>query len=407
LIKYKSSPKTYLLSDKYINFAISATIALPMVDTLINVIANIQYWDSVVTLGIYYFSMIIALYYSAKRIKIRWLWIPAVLLTLALFSLTLFPENGKYLADQFFLPFFSTGLPLYIITLGLKNSEHLYKSLRISSIVSIISAFIFVILQSRGEYNIEYMSFSYGVTLPVMLILIFAFEEKNILNFIFGFVGIIIILLVGARGPMVGIITGAFFYYMIKFKINAKNVALLCLILGSISILLLNFDSVLNSLNDFLVSKNLSSRTIELITKNQIEQTSGRNSLYHIAFLNIPNLIVGTGMMGDRVLLKGAYVHNFFLEIWLEYGLILGSIFISILIYYLTRSLFSAKKGILYFLFFSLFFTTGFMKLQFSFSYTLEPTFYMMLALIIKMNTKSSSRIISSKREEKYAKEAI
>jgi O-antigen ligase len=107
------------------------------------------------------------------------------------------------------------------------------------------------------------------------------------------------------------------------------------------------------------------------------------------------------------VLLKGAYVHNFFLEIWLEYGLILGSIFISILIYYLTRSLFSAKKGILYFLFFSLFFTTGFMKLQFSFSYTLEPTFYMMLALIIKMNTKSSSRIISSKREEKYAKEAI
>ena len=249
-MKHKSALKSYLLSDKYINFAVSATIALPMVDTLINVIANVQYWDSVVTLGIYYFSMMIALYYSAKRIKIKWLWIPAVLLTLALFSLTLFPENGKYLGDQFFLPFFSTGLPLYIITLGLKNSEHLYKSLRISSIASVTSAFIFVILQSRGEYNIEYMSFSYGVTLPVMLILIFAFEEKNILNFVFGFVGILIILFVGARGPMVGIIAGAFLYYIIKFKFNAKNVVILCLIVGAISILFLNFESILNSLNE-------------------------------------------------------------------------------------------------------------------------------------------------------------
>src|SRR5690242_2624537 len=95
--KYKSVTKTYLLSDKYIDFALSATIALPMVDTLINVIANVQYWDSVVTLGVYYFSMMIALYYSAKRIKVKWLRIPAILVTLALFSLTLFPENGKYI----------------------------------------------------------------------------------------------------------------------------------------------------------------------------------------------------------------------------------------------------------------------------------------------------------------------
>ena len=128
--------------------------------------------------------MIIALYYSAKRVKVTWLRIPAVLVTLALFSLTLFPENGKYLLDQFFLPFFTTGLPLYIITLGLKDSEHLYQSLRISSIISVISALVFVVLQSRGDYKIEYMSFSYGVTLPVMLILLFAFERRNILNFI-------------------------------------------------------------------------------------------------------------------------------------------------------------------------------------------------------------------------------
>jgi hypothetical protein len=212
---------------------------------------------------------------------------------------------------------------------------------------------------------------------------------------------------VGARGPLVGIIAGIFCYYLMKFKINAKNVAILCFILASISILFLNFEGILNSLNSFLVSRNLSSRTIELLTKNQIEKTSGRNSLYHTAFLNIPNLLIGKGMMGDRVILKGAYVHNFFLEIWLEYGLIFGSLLILILIYYFIRSLFSSKKEILYFLFFSLFFTTGFMKLQFSFSYTLEPTFYMMLALIIKMNTKSSPRNIRVKREEKYAKKII
>lgn len=393
-VKYKSSQNLCLLSDKYINFVIAATIALPMVDTLVNVIANVQYWDSVVTLGVYYFSMVMALYYSSKKIKIQWMVIPAVILCLGLFSLTLFAENGKYLLDQFFLPFLTAGLPLYIITLCLKNTRGLYKALRISSILSIVSAVIFVILQSKGDYKIEYMTFSYGVTLPVMLILIFAFHEKNKLDFIFGFIGIIVILFVGARGPIVGILTGSFFYYLVKFKINAKNIILLTILLVSILLIFINFESILNVLNTFLQSKNISSRTIELLTKNEIYQTSGRGTLYDVALLNIPNLFIGKGMIGDRVILNGAYAHNIFLEIWLEYGIIMGSIFILVLVYYLLRSLFSPRKGILYFLFFALFFTTGFMKLQFSSSYTFEPTFYMMLALVVKMNIKGNRTIL-------------
>src|SRR6185437_5009512 len=113
---------------------------------------------------------------------------------------------------------------------------------------------------------------------------------------------------------------------------------------------------------------------------------------------------IGNGMTGDRVILGGAYAHNLFLELLLEYGIILGSIFSIILLYYLISSLFIKKKGVLYYLFFAVFFTTGFIKLQFSFSYTLEPTFFMMLALVIKLNAK---RDVMIKKTSQYAPELI
>src|SRR6185437_4066073 len=129
-VKFHSPKNKILRSEKLIIFAISATIALPMVDTLINVIANIEIWDSVVTLGTYYISLMLALYYSFKRLTYKSLVIPLIFLILAVISFVLFPDNRVFLSDQFFIPFFTASLPLFIITLAVKDYYRLFKALR-------------------------------------------------------------------------------------------------------------------------------------------------------------------------------------------------------------------------------------------------------------------------------------
>ena len=402
--KYNNRKNNHLRAEKIMIFAISATIALPMVDTLINVIANVQFWDSLFTLGVYYISLLLAIYYAFKRLKIKMLLIPALFIGLGIFSFIMFPDNRSLLIDQFFFPFFTASLPLFIITLVITDYSRLFKALRIASIASIISALIFVILQFNGKYEINYMSFSYGVTLPVMLMLIFSFQNKNKFDYLMAILGFVIVFLVGARGPLVGLLIGSFFYFLIHLKLNLKNIILLSFLSVLIFFFLTNFDSSINFINDFLLERNISSRTVQLLLNDTIEQTSGRDILYNNAILSAQNFFMGNGMIGDRVILGGAYAHNLFLELLLEYGIILGTLFTIILIYYLLRSLFVKNKGILYYLFFAIFFTTGFVKLQFSFSYTLEPTFFMMLALVIRLMNVNSS---TPKIKEKYASQYV
>ena len=396
--KYLAKKRTYLLSESSIIFTISASIALPMVATLLNVILDVKYWDSVFIFGIYYLIMLTALYFSFKRIKTKMLLVPFLFLGLGLISFCMFPRNGNFLVSQFFIPFFTESLPLFLITLVINDYNRLYKALRIASIAAIASAFIFVIFQYEGKYEIDYMSFSYGVTLPVMLMLIFAFDDKKKIDLFFAFLGFTIIFVVGARGPILGLFAGVLFYFLINFKLNLNYTLLLISLVFLIIFFVINFENLIQLLDNFLQQRNISSRTVRLLLHNSIEHDSGRDVLYEKALIASQNLFIGNGMAGDRVVLGGTYAHNLFLEIFLEYGFILGTIFTIVLIYNLVRTLFFKNKTIMYYLFFAIFFTTGFIKLQFSSSYTLEPTFYIMLALAMRLASNNKLRM-----KRKYA----
>jgi hypothetical protein len=377
----------YPRSEKSILFAIGASIALPMVDTLVNIILNVKYLDSFVTLGIYYGSLLMALYYARRRFRSEMLGVPVLVIGMWLLSFFVFTDNRPFLIDQVFLPLMTSGLPLFIITLAVKDYRRLYNVIRIASIASIVSALGFVLLQYYGKYEISYMSFSYSMVLPVMLMLIFSFENKRRLDLLIALLGVIIVFVMGARAPMFGLLCGSFFYFLINLKLNFKNVILMFIFFILIFYLAINFNSVIHFLNNSLQKRNISSRTVNLLQTDKIEGLSGREVIYDKGILGTKSLFTGNGMAGDRVILGGTYAHNLFLELLLEYGLILGSIFIIILMQYLVRSLFVKNKGVLYYFFFAIFFTTGFIKLQVSFSYLLEPTFFIMLALAILLTT--------------------
>ena len=96
-----------------------------------------------------------------------------------------------------------------------------------------------------------------------------------------------------------------------------------------------------------------------------------------ISFLE-KNNYMGMGFAGDRVMMKGFYVHNFAIELILSYGLILGSLLLIILAYRLTKGVFSYNiednnKFLL------LLICTGLIPLFMSGSYVDNIWFYFML----------------------------
>ena len=114
-------------------------------------------------------------------------------------------------------------------------------------------------------------------------------------------------------------------------------------------------------------------------------------------------MFTGSGMAGDRYWLNalgygktGAYTHNIFGELLIDYGIILGTIlilFLCIMIY-----LCFIKRESMYLKIFKiLFFSLGFSRLLLSSSYIIEVGFYVMMAMMIR---GIKFRYIGEKNEE-------
>lgn len=381
----------YPHSEKMIIFAICISVSFSMVDSLVNNFMQIEFWDSLVTKGIYYISLIIALYYSLQRLSMEMIILPLIVLVLWLFSYFFFPINRQSLTDEGFITEIIVSLPIYVITLAVRDFKSLYKALRITSIVVIICAIFYLNLQQDGEVEIEYMHFSYGISLSVMLLLIISLQNKNKIDILLSFIGVCIVLVSGARGAFLGLLIGFIFYVLINIRLTVKSIIIALVMSVIIVVVSTNYTLLLNLLSDNLDSLHIPSRTVRLLIENKVGNASGRDDLFERAlseFYN--NFVSGAGMTGDRSLL-GSYSHNLFTEILLEYGVILGVLLTIILLRILLIAFFTRNKDELYYIYLATVFTTGFIKLQFSSSYLIEPTFYMMLALGIKLIKKPTN----------------
>ncbi|MEI7723702.1 MAG: O-antigen ligase family protein [Bacteroidota bacterium] len=389
---YNSNPSGityYPTSERLLVLAICASIAFPMVDSLVNNYFQAAFWDSFFTKGPYFCIILGATYFAFQRFRSTMIAIPLLVFALWLFSYSLFPNNRAALVGETIVPLATESFPIFIITLAVQDYRRLYKSLRIAAIIVIICATISILLQYGGQFEILYMVFSYSMSSSVLLMAIFSIQNKKKLDIFLTVLGVIIVFISGARGALIGIIGGFVFYLLINFNFSIKKVFLMTLFIIFIIYLSANYLILIQYLNDYLLDKNITSRTIQLILREEMSNSGGRDVLFNKSWIAInDSFFIGNGMAGDRNIL-GVYTHNLFTELLLEYGFILGSVFIITLVIYLLKALFVKIKDEQYYIFIALFFTTGFLKLQFSFSYLMEPTFFMMLALAITLTNKN------------------
>lgn len=330
-----------------------------------------------------------------QRSKIIFIEVYFIAIFIFLLNYLIFPENGVYITELIF-PFFFVSLPIFLYTLSIKNFLVFKKAMKKASYIIfvvglLLGVFIFLGRASVGVYS---MPLSYYMLLPAIMFMDGLLDEFSFKDLIFTGISLLIILSLGARGPILCILI---FVLLKLFKPNSKRTlrrvivyfSLICL--GAFALIFL--DEIVRYTYDSLLKIGIRSRTLSLFLRDGIH-LSGRDRIYKNIISEImENPILGIGLAGDRRILYGnnAYVHNIFIELIGNFGLLFGSIVIFIILSLIISSFISKDKQIyeLTIIWLSL----GFIHLLISSSYIIDIKFWIFMGLTINICLKKHRKV--------------
>lgn len=247
---------------------------------------------------------------------------------------------------------------LYLGGMSLENSM---KNARFLAVVSLVLQLaVFVLSNSLGRYSIsaDYMSYAYYALVP--LIVICFSEKRTIFHKCLIAASACLVFVSGCRGAIVTLGLFATTFLLMRVlgnKTLRKTPAVVAIIV--IVLLLFNFGPIMAALSSALSAVGFSSRSIDSLAmgSSSFFSGSGRDVLYATAVNAID--FVGHGIFGDRSLVdgigssslngamiaEGAYIHNWILELLLDFGWFFGGIVVLSVLFLCARGFSAAMKS--------------------------------------------------------------
>lgn len=263
-------------------------------------------------------------------------------------NFALFPENYQFpsTVNTFVLLCF----PLFVVGSIIDDFAKLKAFVR--PVCYIISIFIvgllllslsgkIVLLNEWGNEGYS-MGFGNSCALPAMFMIWFFLEDKKIIHLLLSVLIVLGIISFGSRGPLVSLVVFSIVYYSIlnlrKNPLMVFGGFFICLIL------FFNLNSVLGGIGQLLNSLGIHSRTINLIFSGEQELHMSNRDVMADQLMSIldQSPLEVRGINAEWNVL-GIYAHNIFLEIFFQFGLILGSL---VLLYILIRMIKTLRMDI-------------------------------------------------------------
>ena len=154
----------------------------------------------------------------------------------------------------------------------------------------------------------------------------------------------------------------------------------------------MNLNEIVYFFDDFLKQYGYSSRLID-----KFLNSSKDGDLFHFSdrsqIINsmIPNIkLFGQGVYGDRVLNNGSYSHNFFIEMFVQYGILFSIAILFVFARYIIRTtclIFKENNRFMQSIVFA-FLAIFFGKMMFSSSYLIDSSFWLFLSMISLIQNK-------------------
>lgn len=376
--------------DKKISLCITIQIFLQVINFCIKEAFNIQ---SVATRqNISFIFMIIGgliFLYNFKyvyRRRLKEIIIGIILISIVyLMSILVNIEISEYILNKAFWTIFIC-FPVCVYVYSLKSLKYLYENIVKTSYISLVIIGIsFIILNIRG--NVKYdMVLSYLTLLPVIVIineLIIKFTFKKLIMIISG---VVMIIFMGSRGPLLCII--AFIILNMLFMNNSikKHYRIILIIIMACIYMVVFHTKFLLNVQEMISQHGMYSRTLTLFTSDRITSLTGREEGYKVfKSMIVSNPFIGYGVAAEVRYFNG-FPHNIFIEVFMNFGLILGTFIILYFSILFIKCLNS--KDIFANYLSKIFFSCGFIPLLISDSYLTKQEFWILIGICILVNSR-------------------
>lgn len=278
-------------------------------------------------------------------------------------------------------------IPLGVSAYCIKDKKILYTTMLKVSFCILIVDFVDMFGTNDDLYN---MHFSYSVLFVLMIHLNKFMNEKKLLYLLLSIAEILMIAIYGSRGALVCVV---FFIVLkvftesmdIRRKMSYISVLAFISVIGYLSI---------NNISLFVMNKlaflGISSRTLGLLTSDNFFKHDSDRLLIWEKSVELIRMkpILGWGIGGFTESLGWPYPHNFFLDLFLAFGIILGGVFAAVIIWNVVTSIKSkdeTEKNLSY-----IFVSIAFVCLLFSGTVFTNYYFYIMMGIIISANRNNN-----------------
>lgn len=302
-----------------------------------------------------------------------------------LFSYIYFPGNRdtliRLLKEQAWVP-----LLIFWIFAQLYNKAELSAVFKASAYTLFVCSIIILLVTDKDLFihGGVYMQFGYFMIVPAVFFLQFYLREHNNLYLILSGSSIVLVLIYGNRGALICYL-GFIVISTLVHGNSLKNIFVMIFILFVAYIFIKNMDVILSVLT---IDTELS-RNFTYLISGKFLSTESRQNGYRIVLDGIKNhWILGMGLCSDRVLISGGilntYAHNLFLEVFLSFGVPLGSIFLVVFLYKSIKLIINEEysDGM-----FTPLFATFFFRLLISDSFIVNTSFFIGMVFIINSNS--------------------
>lgn len=325
--------------------------------------------------------------------------------TVFIFHYLLFYDNQVYLISLLF-GFFGICLPSFLYAYSIKDRNIMSAiMLNMSHITLGIGTLISYLVLFRGLSIGTYsMSFSYYLLLPSLVFLnryLTGHSLKYILLFVLSTAQITVL---GSRGALLSISLYIILWLLVNLKstfreLNARTIVFNFSLLIAITVFAIFYNEIIRIFYDKLTSMGIYSRTLDLFLSDEIYMSGRDTQLYSIAVNIISiNPLMGTGIASDRLYL-GNYVHNLFLELAMDFGVIVSFTVSIALIGLFIKTIILVEKRTADFIL--IFFCLGVVPLMVSSSYLIDSWFWIYLGLAINIFLKETPETVQSRNRNK------
>ncbi len=189
----------------------------------------------------------------------------------------------------------------------------------------------------------NYMVLGNGSMIYVSILLYWMLRERKWYDIIICFLTLGCYFVFTSRGSFGALLVVALYYLVFghtQIKIKTKIIIISMVCVGLV-LILFGFEAILYGMSELALANgwNIGKVLQSFLYLDSIFQSNGRLMMWGEAVKYIGEQLIGHGPMSSVWLFDGGYSHNFMLDVLLDFGVVIGSIFIFVIVYILIKML--------------------------------------------------------------------